>query len=76
MKRNLTIIVINILSLCLLAVSCVSSDAQVTSGGGNNVGGGGDVGDRAPVLVHVQEQMNLKSHALNSHAGAERRSSL
>ena len=64
------------MGLCLLAVSCVSSDAQVTAGGGKDIGGGGDVGDRAPVLVHVQEQMNLKSHALNSHAGAERRSSL
>lgn len=69
-------ILIKTMGLCLLAVSCVSSDAQVTAGGGKDIGGGGDVGDRAPVLVHVQEQMNLKSHALNSHAGAERRSSL
>ena len=68
-------ILIKTMGLCLLAVSCVSSDAQVTAGGGKDIGGGGDVGDRAPVLVHVQEQMNLKSHALNSHAGAERRSS-
>lgn len=69
-------ILIKTMCLCLLAVSCVSSDAQVTAGGGKDIGGGGNVGDRAPVLVHVQEQMNLKSHALNSHAGAERRSSL
>ena len=32
-------ILIKTMGLCLLAVSCVSSDAQVTAGGGKDVGG-------------------------------------
>ncbi len=72
MKTNL----LTVFGILLLAVSCVSSDAQVTVGGGKGIVGGEEIKDKDPVPVHVQEQMNRTSHALNSHAGAEKRSSL
>ena len=69
-------ILIKTMGLCLLAVSCVSSDAQGLTGGGENAGSDAAAVVDVTVQVHTQSQVNRHGHKLNSHAGAERRSSL